>query len=527
MLRSIFNIEIPKEQDIIEANQLKLAYRISTVFSVLFLVITIMYGISKNVSVYFSFLTLLISIFCAIYLNYTKNYKLIFWIFAILGNLLSASTLYFIKGGIHYSDMIWVLVCVWLAYVGLGRKYGVFFLLVNFINLVIFNLTTVNETIRLLHIQSEMDMIAVSIETGCGLLAFGYLTGEFVKMQRYREGLIEQNSKEILSLNSTINANERMVGIGELTMGLAHDLNSPLSSVKFGIQNIKDAVHQLFQQNLYRISENEFQEAVAYALQLSKRPIIGGIKYLKEEQLLNDKLASLTPKYNIPASNGLLKCGITHSDHELIEWVLTSENSQSLIQTLNDMVVIFQMIEMVSHAGQQSAEVISSLRNFTSHARKELPESTNLRESLKMVMHVLVSRFKDKISIELNVPENLTISALPRDLFQIWSNVLKNSMEALEENGGGVIKVSGQKTANEIEVVIENNGPKIDEEIREHIFDRFTSSKGSLNSGFGLHIVKQILERNGWNVNVSSEDERTAFKFTMHNISLEAAHHKD
>jgi len=238
MLRSIFNIEIPEEQDIIEANQLKLAYRISTVFSVLFLVITIMYGISKNVSAYFSFLTLLISIFCAIYLNYTKNYKLIFWIFAILGNLLSASTLYLIKGGIHYSDMIWVLVCVWLAYVGLGRKYGVFFLLVNFINLVIFNLTTVNETIRLLHIQSEMDMIAVSIETGCGLLAFGYLTGEFVKMQRYREALIEQNSKEILSLNSTINANERMVGIGELTMGLAHDLNSPLSSVKFGIQNI-------------------------------------------------------------------------------------------------------------------------------------------------------------------------------------------------------------------------------------------------------------------------------------------------
>ena len=135
-------------------------------------------------------------------------------------------------------------------------------------------------------------------------------------------------------------------------------------------------------------------------------------------------------------------------------------------------------------------------------------------------MHVLVSRFKDNISIELNVPENITITALPRDLFQIWSNVLKNSMEALEENGGGIITVSARKMKNEIEVVIENNGPRIDEEIREHIFDRFTSSKGSKNSGFGLHIVKQILERNGWSVNVSSEDDRTAFLFTLHDISL-------
>jgi len=515
LLRSIFNIEISEDQDIVHANQLKLAHRISVVFLVLFTTITIMYTISRNDSSYFSFFTLLVTIFCIIYLNKTKNYKLVFWVYAAIGNILSASTLYLIKGGIHYSDMIWVLVCVWLAYVGLGRKYGLLFLFINFINLVVFNLTTVNDTIRMLHIQSDMDMIAVSIETGCGLLAFGYLTGEFVKMQRYREIQIEQKSQEILALSSTINANERMVGIGELTMGLAHDLNSPLSSVKFGIQNIKDAVNQLFQDQIYKLSEKEFQQAVEFAHELAARPMMGGIKYIKEEQLLVSKLSDGENQELIPLTSSLLKCGISHSDDVILNWLNSSLTKEASVKILHEMVIIFQMIEMVSHAGQQSAEVISSLRNFTSHARKEIPEPTNLRESLKMVMHVLVSRFKDNISIELDVPQQLTISALPRDLFQIWSNILKNSMEALEEHGGGTIKISAKKTGADIGVIIENNGPKIEDEIREHIFDRFTSSKGSANSGFGLHIVKQILERNKWKVNVVSTDHRTAFEFMI------------
>jgi signal transduction histidine kinase len=91
-------------------------------------------------------------------------------------------------------------------------------------------------------------------------------------------------------------------------------------------------------------------------------------------------------------------------------------------------------------------------------------------------------------------------------------------MEALEENGGGTIKISALKRKDSIDVVIENNGPKIDEEIREHIFERFTSSKGTSNSGFGLHIVKQILERNGWKVKVFSTDRRTAFEFVLNDI---------
>jgi len=515
LLGSIFNIEISEDQDIVQANQLKLAHRISVVFLVLFTAITIMYTISGNNSSYFSFLTLLVTIFCIIYLNKTKNYKLVFWVYAVIGNILSATTLYLINGGIHYSDMIWVLVCVWLAYVGLGIKFGLIFLSLNFINLLVFNMTTVNDTIRNLHLQSELDLLAVSIETGCGLLAFGYLTGEFVKMQRYREIQIEQKSQEILTLNSTINANERMVGIGELTMGLAHDLNSPLSSVKFGIQNISDALTDLFTQHLFKITPEEFDQTVIYAKELSSRPVLGGINYLKEERLLKEKLSSSEFNYEESFVGNLLKSGVLSTDEEILFWAINSVNKEGLVKTLKDLVIVFQMIHMVSHAGEQSTEVISGLRNFTNQARKESPEKIDIRENLKMVMHILIGRFKDNIGVELNVPDNMSVNALPRDLFQIWSNILKNSIEAMENNGGGMIQISAIKNQNEISVIIENNGPQIEEHLRDHIFERFKSSKGNSNSGFGLHIVKQILDRNGWNVKVSSDPQRTAFEFTI------------
>jgi signal transduction histidine kinase len=130
------------------------------------------------------------------------------------------------------------------------------------------------------------------------------------------------------------------------------------------------------------------------------------------------------------------------------------------------------------------------------------------------VLRVLSSNLRGNIEIHLDFEQDLCISAIPRDLFQIWSNVLKNAFEAIGEDPGDVWIRSFSRDGRTI-VQFENNGPAIPEESLPGVFERFKSSKGTENSGFGLNIVKRILEINNWDVEVSSDTERTIFEFTL------------
>ena len=104
------------------------------------------------------------------------------------------------------------------------------------------------------------------------------------------------------------------------------------------------------------------------------------------------------------------------------------------------------------------------------------------------------------------------IFAVPRDIFQIWSNVIKNALEALGQQGGD-LWIRSIKEGDSLKVEFENNGPDIPKEFIQKIFERFKSSKGTNNHGFGLNIVKRIADTNGWGIKVVSENNSTVFVF--------------
>jgi signal transduction histidine kinase len=519
LLRKLFSIDTSHTSDVFEKHMYILAFRISLIFSILFILISALYSMSDKDAKYFTISTAVVSVGSFVYLKRTTDFKKIFWVYAVAGTCLIFGALFTIHNVPHLTDIIWILVCVWLAFVGLGKKIGIIFLAISSLLLIVFFLFFLNIHILTLEPLTRVDLAVLIVETSCACFAFGYLTTVFVKMQKYREQQIEQKSNEILVLNSTIHANERMVGIGEFTMGLAHDLNSPLSSVKFGIQNIREGMDRLFKRYLFSTTKEEFDQLILFAEKLAERPTRGGLHSLKEEPLIREKLATMDKNDPLLFIDGLIKSGVDSKDDEILGWIIHARNREVLVEILQELVIIFRMIDVVSHAGQQSVGVISGLRNFTNQARKDTPELINLQESLIMVLQILVSRFKDNINVELNISENIQVLALPRDLFQVWSNVLKNAMEAMENYGGGNIRISASQNDIETQITIENNGPEIEQSIKDHIFERFRSSKGSSNSGFGLHIVKQILDRNGWTVEVNSDEERTAFVFTIRDIT--------
>lgn len=99
------------------------------------------------------------------------------------------------------------------------------------------------------------------------------------------------------------------------------------------------------------------------------------------------------------------------------------------------------------------------------------------------------------------------------ELQRVISNIVRNSITAM--NGKGLITVNTYRGINTAIIKLQNNGPKIDEGIIDEIFNPGFSTKKDGDHGFGLAIVKEIIEKYDGEIRVISSDDITEFKIIL------------
>ena len=129
------------------------------------------------------------------------------------------------------------------------------------------------------------------------------------------------------------------------------------------------------------------------------------------------------------------------------------------------------------------------------------------------IISMIVNGIKHK-GINIFVDEQASledINVSEMEIQRIVSNILNNSVTAMNEKG--LIIVRTYYSLNSVVIKIQNNGPKIEDEIIDKIFDVGFTTKENSNKehGLGLAIVKEIVERNNGKVSVSSNDTITEF----------------
>lgn len=101
------------------------------------------------------------------------------------------------------------------------------------------------------------------------------------------------------------------------------------------------------------------------------------------------------------------------------------------------------------------------------------------------------------------------------EIQRVISNILKNSITAMNEKG--LITIKTYYNINSVVIKIQNNGPKIEKKIIDKIFDVGFTTKNDKNKdhGFGLAIVKELVEKQGGKVTVTSNDSITEFTINI------------
>jgi two-component system, NtrC family, sensor histidine kinase HydH len=154
---------------------------------------------------------------------------------------------------------------------------------------------------------------------------------------------------------------------------------------------------------------------------------------------------------------------------------------------------------------EESTRLNSIITDFLNYARPKSPASTDCRieDILEKNLTYLKPQIEEKgYIIKSYVADSLPLLHADADmLYQAFLNIILNSMQAMPE--GGAIQIEVNSTDHAVIIVFEDEGPGINPETVEKIWDPFFTTK-EMGTGLGLGIVKNIIESHGGTINIRS-----------------------
>ncbi|MBN2367224.1 MAG: GAF domain-containing sensor histidine kinase [Calditrichaeota bacterium] len=152
---------------------------------------------------------------------------------------------------------------------------------------------------------------------------------------------------------------------------------------------------------------------------------------------------------------------------------------------------------------QSITNMTTEILDFAKGKTSILPRKTSAIDILKRFQPQLEQLFRDSgIVLKINNHSQNLIYADTDKLIRVFYNIAKNAKEALGSKGNFVFTVNDQDSV--VVFNLEDDGPGIPEEIKNHIFESFVTSGKASGTGLGLAIVKKIIDEHQGTIELKS-----------------------
>ncbi len=192
--------------------------------------------------------------------------------------------------------------------------------------------------------------------------------------------------------------------------------------------------------------------------------------------------------------------------------LLVSERDQEVRQSYGDAV-----LRQVRFVNAMTREILA----FARGERTVLVGKVYLHKFFGEVQEQLDREFRDRgVNVRLELNDRGVAHFDQQKIERALHNLARNAAEALGQAGGNVVIGVDRRSASEaggeaILVTVMDDGPGISDEIRERLFESFTTHGKKGGTGLGLAIVRKVVEDHGGRVTVESEPGRTVFTLEL------------
>ncbi|MFN8009425.1 MAG: ATP-binding protein [Terriglobia bacterium] len=320
-------------------------------------------------------------------------------------------------------------------------------------------------------------------------------------------------------------SSNRLLSLGKLAAGLAHELNNPASAAVRSSARLREVL----------------SKRRTYAISLLGQPLpTGASKIMAEvtqrlDQCLTDsadvdplaradlesELADWLESKGVPSelASGLVDAQVTS---EMIQPLTLLVSSEVLTLALRIFVSDYEILcitRELEEASRRISDLVQSVKSYSYMDQSPVSE-VDVEKGIDVTLRMFQHQLKHGIHVERQFAGNLPmIRANGSALNQIWTNLIDNAIGAMESLPPEQPKQLTLKTSVEpgaILVEVKDNGPGIPAEIRRRIFDPFFTTKPvGRGTGLGLDIVQRIIRSHKGSIRVDSIPGRTVFQVRL------------
>jgi signal transduction histidine kinase len=316
---------------------------------------------------------------------------------------------------------------------------------------------------------------------------------------------------------------EKLVSLGRLAAGLAHELNNPASAAVRSAKLLTDALteaheasHALGAVHLTDEQLERVQDLRNQCLMPVKTGLFSALDRSDREEEITDWLEKHGAD-DAPAAALVESCVTIEALDELIaavprqafdaalRWIAAEFNARSLATT-------------IERATGRIHDLVSSVKRFTYMDRATVATPTDIGQSIADTVTVLAAKARAKsVAVTVQIPPDLPhVPGYPAELNQVWSNLIENALDAVSTSGHVTVTAQHLAAPNLVLVAVIDDGHGIPDEIKARIFDPFFTTKPvGEGSGLGLGISDRIVRRHNGHMEVDSSPGHTEFRVML------------
>jgi signal transduction histidine kinase len=224
------------------------------------------------------------------------------------------------------------------------------------------------------------------------------------------------------------------------------------------------------------------------------------------------------------ASVGFLAAGVAHEiNNPLASIAMCSESLESRLSELLSQVgddraadrdIVRSYLEMIQKEAFRCKQITEKLLDFSRMGDPER-HHTDMRELVSGVIEMVrhLGKYQNK-HIVLTEGEPVIVEVCPPELKQVMLNLVTNGLDSVEH--GGTVTVSVGTRGGEAQIIVEDDGCGMTEEVIQHLYEPFfTRRRGGQGTGLGLSITYRIVEEHHGQIVAHSDGYGLGSKFTV------------
>lgn len=316
---------------------------------------------------------------------------------------------------------------------------------------------------------------------------------------------------------------EKLMALGKMSAGLAHELNNPASAMVRSSQELHKHMAQTPERFkalvTMRVSEGDVDEVNRILFgRMEARADEDDLSLLDREER-HDDLEDWFGDHDIAGfddvSDTFLDWNFTTEILDEIAGILPAKALKTVLWWIETSLTTESLVDEIQTASSRIAELVTSIKAYSHMDSDPSMEFVNLHKGIKSTLTMLKFKFKKKrIELVKDIDPNIPhIKALEGELNQVWTNLISNALDVLPEDGSGKLTIRTYRRRDNLCLEFEDNGSGVPEDIQSRIFEPFFTTKGiGEGTGMGLDIVRRVLKRHGGTVAVESVPGKTCFR---------------